>query len=352
MKDKALFLYNIDPYHLLRINRKLKINEYLMKNSIFFSGILDGLQKNNFEAEIYHKPNVFFGYFTFKNHILRSLINYLIAPLNRYLTTNKLIKIIESNQIKIVIANPLTFCGSSFFNYLNENNIPSAQWFGIFPNSIKFNNKIMLRNTPKFSITCFSGDIDNKFPFRYKPKKFIKIHNPNIIEPLNKISKSTEILFIGGLQKKHSNRWDILENIFNNFGDKLEVHGYGLDEVPLKYKFRAIVKGPIFGDEYKRKVASSVIVINLLLDGYENFTGINNRIFEVLMLKSFLITPFNKGIEDFFQIGRDLVTFKNNNELIDLIKFYTKNKEERKIIQNNFFKKSKKYNSDFHKTII
>ena len=60
MKDKALFLYNIDPYHLLEINKKLKINEYLKSKSVFFSGILDGLEKNNIDAFVYHKPNFFF----------------------------------------------------------------------------------------------------------------------------------------------------------------------------------------------------------------------------------------------------------------------------------------------------
>ena len=45
MKVKALFLYNIDPHHLLEINEKLKINEYLKSKSVFFSGILDGLEK-------------------------------------------------------------------------------------------------------------------------------------------------------------------------------------------------------------------------------------------------------------------------------------------------------------------
>ena len=345
MKVKALFLYNIDPHHLLEINEKLKINEYLKSKSVFFSGILDGLEKNNIDAFVYHKPNFFFGYFTIKNRLIRSLINYLIGPLNRYFTSNELIKIIKTNNIKIVIANPLTFCGSTFFNYLNENNITSVQWFGIFPNSIRFNNRIMLKNTPEFSITCFSGDINNEFPIRFKPKKFIKIHNPNIIKPVNNISKSTEILFIGGLQKKHSNRWDILEEIYQNFGEKLEVYGYGLNEVPLKYSFRKIVKGPIFGDEYERKITSSVIVINLFLDGYDNFKGINNRIFEVLNLKSFLITKFNEGIKNFFQIGKDLVTFNNINELIDLINYYLKNDDERKIIENNGFKKSKKYDS-------
>ena len=55
----------------------------------------------------------------------------------------------------------------------------------------------MLKNTPEFSITCFSGDINNEFPIRFKPKKFIKIHNPNIIKLVNNISKSTEILLSG-----------------------------------------------------------------------------------------------------------------------------------------------------------
>ena len=53
-----------------------------------------------------------------------------------------------------------------------------------------------------------------------------------------------------------------MENIFLNY-DSDELYGFGVDDVPKKYKFKEAFKNGLWGDEYYIKIKQSKIVINL-----------------------------------------------------------------------------------------
>jgi len=52
---------------------------------------------------------------------------------------------------------------------------------------------------------------------------------------------------------------------------------------------------------------------------------------------------YDKKIEDFFEIGKDLETFQSKPEMINKIKELLKDEEKRKKMVHNAFKKSKQY---------
>ncbi len=239
----------------------------------------------------------------------------------------------------------LIFAGDFFFRFLDKNKILSIQWFGIFPHQVKFHNKILLKNTPRYDITCYSGNIDRLFEKRYEPRKFVKIFNPNIIRPNKNEKKIIDVLFIGGLQFKHSKRWDLLEELKFKLKDKIQIFGYGKEDIPDNFMFKQQINNPIYGNQYIKKIRESKIVLNFFLDGYKNFHGVNNRIFEVLTLNSFLLTQHNDGINDFFDIGSEIITFKSNKDLMDKIEFYLENDKERLLIQKRGYKRAIHYNN-------
>ncbi len=345
MNKNALFLFNIDSVLFSKWNKKESLDNFLIQNSVFFSGVKKGLLENDFNVTIYHRPNIFFGYKLLNYKYLNVIFNLIFGFINRHFTSIKLIKLIKKNKIDIVFSNPINFVDNTLFSYLEKQKIISIQWFGLFPNLIKFYNKIYLKNTPRYSITSYSGDINDLFPNIYKPKNFVKMFNPNIIKTFDeKIKKDIDILFIGGLQRKHSNRWEILEKLKLYFNENIHIYGYGKDEIPDHYQFKKDLKESIHGELYINTIRRSKIVINLFLNGYENFCGINNRIFEVLALKSFLITEYNAGINDFFEIGNEIISFKNIEELIKLIEYYLKNENEREMIQKRGYLRVKEYN--------
>ena len=68
--------------------------------------------------------------------------------------------------------------------------------------------------------------------------------------------------------------------------------------------------------------------------------GVNLRDFEVTMSGGFLITQFNKELPYFFKDGLEVVTFKNEYELVDKIKYYLKNESERKQISEGGYRRA------------
>lgn len=61
------------------------------------------------------------------------------------------------------------------------------------------------------------------------------------------------------------------------------------------------------------------------------------RVFEVMACGSFLLTNKIKGngFDELFTDRKDLVVYKNNKEMLELIEYYLKNEEERKKIADN-----------------
>ena len=74
-----------------------------------------------------------------------------------------------------------------------------------------------------------------------------------------------------------------------------------------------------------------------------NNTTMQGRIFEVLSVGGFLLTEYSPSIEYFFKPDKDLVMFRNKNEMIQKINYYLNNEVERKMIARNGRIKFNKY---------
>jgi len=80
--------------------------------------------------------------------------------------------------------------------------------------------------------------------------------------------------------------------------------------------------------------------INLNFSGTkENKKGWKGRILEVVNAGGFLLTEFRPGIEKFFEIDKEIVCFKNANEMVEKITYYLNHEEERKRIAQAGWKK-------------
>jgi len=66
---------------------------------------------------------------------------------------------------------------------------------------------------------------------------------------------------------------------------------------------------------------------------------INMRIFEIMASGCFLLTNYlrNNGLNDLFEDGKQLVTYKNNKELLNLSEYYLRNDSQREqIVQEGY----------------
>lgn len=111
--------------------------------------------------------------------------------------------------------------------------------------------------------------------------------------------------------------------------------------------------GPVSGDRMREIFRASKINLNLsnsntldvrfLLSSLKGFyngifspktaSQIKARNFEIPYCGGFQMTDYVPGIEDYFEIGKELVCYKDVNEAAHLIKYYLKNQNERESIR-------------------
>ena len=74
-------------------------------------------------------------------------------------------------------------------------------------------------------------------------------------------------------------------------------------------------------------------------------SGIPLRIFDVLGAGGFLITNYQGDIEKYFEIGKDLVCYESEEDLLNKVEYYLQHEEERKEIAENGYWKVKQYHN-------
>ncbi len=79
--------------------------------------------------------------------------------------------------------------------------------------------------------------------------------------------------------------------------------------------------------------------INLNITSKSIESGIPQRIWDILAVGGFCITNYQPELEDFFEIGHDLVVYHNLSECIRLISYYLDHEDERLRIALNGYKK-------------
>ena len=67
---------------------------------------------------------------------------------------------------------------------------------------------------------------------------------------------------------------------------------------------------------------------------------VNMRTFEICMSGNFQLMQYTPCVEEFFDIDKEIVCWKNRNDLFDKIQYYLENKEEREKIAKNGYEKA------------
>ncbi len=75
---------------------------------------------------------------------------------------------------------------------------------------------------------------------------------------------------------------------------------------------------------------------------------IKGRTFQVCMAGGFLLTEYVPGIENYFEIDKEIVCFKNTEEMIDKINYYLNHEEERRAIAQAGWKRATSEYTSFH----
>ena len=61
-------------------------------------------------------------------------------------------------------------------------------------------------------------------------------------------------------------------------------------------------------------------------------SAVNQRVFDVPACGAFLLTDHQEAIEEFFDVGKEVITYREKDEIADLVRFYLNHTEERRAI--------------------
>lgn len=146
-----------------------------------------------------------------------------------------------------------------------------------------------------------------------------------------RLEKIYDACFIGDLSAK--TRWGETRKEF-------------FDRLAARMPNRRFYIGRAYLHDMSRIFASSKIVLNVSRIG-----EVNARVFETLGCGSFLLTEYSEEIHDYFDVGKDLVTYRGGDlrELSELVDYYSENEEERERIAESGYRKCISKHTVYHR---
>ena len=148
------------------------------------------------------------------------------------------------------------------------------------------------------------------------------------------LPKTNDVIFVGS--KGYHNEWkwrpQLIDWLYQTYGDKFK--HYGNDGL-----------GVVRGDDLNKLYASTKIVVGDTLCLNFNYPYyLSDRVFETTGRGGFLLMPYIKGIEDLFEVGKEIITFKFGDfkDLKKKIDYYLEHDEEREKIRIAGFERTKK----------
>lgn len=147
--------------------------------------------------------------------------------------------------------------------------------------------------------------------------------------PLTQRKYDQDLSFIGTYQK---NRGRILSALYDQ---NMKIWGYHWDKAPDNLKLNSkIQKESLHGTkniEHTQKICKifNQTKINMNVHYPHSIESVNIRTFDIPATKSFQLCDYFKEIPNLFKLNKEIVCYKNTEELNELTKYYLDNEEER-----------------------
>lgn len=139
-----------------------------------------------------------------------------------------------------------------------------------------------------------------------------------------------DLCFVGSWTPEREKMLELLTNF------KMQIWGGGWSKrlAPTSSLRRLCTFKPIYLYEMVKLYNATKIGLNnhsriMKYGGVMKYEGMNLRSFEITGCGSFLLSDKVGGMEDAFKIGREIVCYQNEEELVELVEYYLNNPEER-----------------------
>ncbi len=157
-------------------------------------------------------------------------------------------------------------------------------------------------------------------------------YDPKLTEEnIRREQRRTELLYIGSAWNKE----DRLLRLKRHFGRKFRVYGNWGRIFPLKH---GVWVRPLPADRLVSTYRGAKIGINIHL----SFGPINMRLYEVPANGAMQICDCADGLEQLFEIGKEVIAYSSIEEAIEQIEYYLAHEDERIEIAVNGFRRAMK----------
>jgi spore maturation protein CgeB len=153
---------------------------------------------------------------------------------------------------------------------------------------------------------------------------------PEVLPYLEERGAKYDVSFIGNFVKGiHDSRIKWLETIVA-INPQLKIWSSRADDLPADSPLIKCYMGPAWGRDYFQILHDSKITLNEHgnVPPYAN----NLRLFEATGAGAMLITDWKSNLEDMFEPGREVVTYRDPEECANLIRYYLEHDDKRQII--------------------
>jgi len=186
---------------------------------------------------------------------------------------------------------------------------------------------------PKKNLECFDLIITS-FPHYVKLFKKMGIKSEyhklafetKLLKKIKPQKRIYNVTFVGSFSPYHKKGTEILEKI----AEKVPIHvwGNGLEFLSPLSPLRNNFHGQAWGLNMYKVLAKSKIVINRhikVADGYAN----NMRLYEATGMGAMLITDKKKNLGKLFKVGKEILAYRNSEDLTRKIRYYLHNDSKR-----------------------
>lgn len=155
--------------------------------------------------------------------------------------------------------------------------------------------------------------------------------DPLVLNKVSRREKSIPVSFIGSLSWHHrGGRRQLLEYLCRNLPE-LEVWGEGMKDLPRDSPIRQRFRGRAWGIEMYQILRDSKITVNR----HGHVAGpyaANRRLFEATGMGTLLITDWKVNLQEIFELGKELVTYRTPEECAKSIRHYLEHDGEREAL--------------------
>jgi spore maturation protein CgeB len=154
--------------------------------------------------------------------------------------------------------------------------------------------------------------------------------DPRVLERVGGQPRDLDLVFVGSLARGQHGRGNALID-YAAARLPLDVWGPGATDWPGDSPLRRRYRGEAWGIDMFRLLARAKVALNRHIDVAEAYAN-NMRLYEATGMGALLLTDAKRNLDELFEPGREVIAYRDQDELVDLARYYLDHEDERQEI--------------------